>query len=111
MNYPLIKALNEAGVINVEGKLENVQLAEGGIDTVFVPTLEGLVESCGDEFTEIRDLQNLQKKAVHKMEIPPEKRYEAVSTNGKKLRYGHGHTMYEAMANLKLSLINPTFGL
>ncbi len=112
MEYPLLKALREADFpTEVEGEFITVALAEGGEDTVFEPTLEGLVRALGGKFTEIRDLENLQLKAVHPMEIRPENKYEAVSTNQRKFYYGHGPDMKTALANLYLATKNPTFGL
>lgn len=112
MQYPLLKQLQQANFpTEVEGIWRVIDLAEGGTDTVFEPTVQGLLEACGEAFTELRDLQNLQLKAVHPMEIPPEKKYEAVSTNQRRLKYGHGHDMSEALSNLFLALSNPTFGL
>lgn len=114
MEYPLLKELFATGFEvprEPQGGFKDVELAEGGIDHIYFPTLEELVEACGEHFTELRDLQNLQLRMAHPKEIPVNMRYEAYSSNSKRPHYGHGRTMKVAMANLFLAVNNPTFGL
>lgn len=112
MQYPLLKSLQQANFpTDVDGEWLTIEIAGGGVDKIFEPSIEGLLQACGPAFTELRDLQNLQLHVVHPMDIPPDKKYEAVSTNQRRLKYGHGHDMKEALANLFLAQQNPVFGL
>lgn len=114
MEYPLLKSLYAVGFevpVETKGEFVEVALAEGGTDIIYHPTLEELVEACGEHFTDLRDLQNIQLRMIHPNEIPPHMRYEAYSANGKRPHYGHGRTMKTAVANLFLATHNPTFGL
>lgn len=114
MVYNQLKQLRGAGFevpSEQKGEWLLIRQAGGGTDRIYEPTLQELVDACGEHFTEIRNVMNLQKRAVHPMDIPPERRYEAVSTNGPRLKYGHGATMEEALANLYLAIKNPVFHL
>lgn len=114
MEYPLLKSLYEAGFEvpeQQEGEWVDILIPKGGIDRIYFPTLEELVEACGEHFTELRDVQNLQLRMAHPKEVPPDMRYEAYSSNSKRPHYGHGRTMEIAVANLFLAINNPTFGL
>lgn len=114
MQYNLLKQLREAKFEtpeNPSGSYGKFSQSNGSFDEVYIPTFEELVDACGEDFTEIRDLINLQKQAVHPMNIEPDFRYEAVSSNQKPTKYAHGETPKIAVANLYLKLKDPLSSL
>jgi hypothetical protein len=109
MDYPLLKQLYAAG-FEVPDEPQGVCKDIEG-DYIYYPTTEEIIEACGQHFTEVRDLENIQLRMAHPKEVPADMKYEAVSSNGRRLKYGHGRTIEIAAAHLFLAIQDPLFGL
>ena len=116
MNFELAKELKEAGYPQ-EGKTDNYWAFDGYCrayrsyfeelewpNLFYIPTLEELIEACGDEFMTL----SLRPKSIG-IDLPDTK-WSAFTTIHAEM-IGHGSTPIEAVARLWLALKRKTIGV